>query len=191
MAFSDANRCTAKSKSSGQQCKNPAITGTNVCRLHGGAGVRHGADNPAFTTGLHVRYKDHLPPRILDKAKAFKEGDPLDIFDELAIQRALFVEYASRFQEGIPMTVHDVETLMNFTSEIMRSVERIVKIRNDTALTGAEVAFLMARAVEVAQKYFDDPDKQDQFLAELFGQSEDSTGVSRHPTLITGSARQS
>jgi hypothetical protein len=172
--------CNAKTRS-GTPCQRPAGWGTQHvgngrCKLHGG-----NAGRPIE----HGRYATVLPDRILKKAVIFKEGDPLDIFDELAIQRALFVEYAGRFQDGIPMTVHDVETLMNFTSEIMRSVERIVKIRNDTALTGAEVAYLMARAIEVAEKYFDDPAKQEQFLIDLFGQDETARDVRRNPALIT------
>ncbi len=30
-------RCTAKAKSTGNRCKNDAIRGSNVCRVHGGA----------------------------------------------------------------------------------------------------------------------------------------------------------
>ncbi len=32
----DANRCRAKSKRTGQQCKSPAVPGKRVCRIHGG-----------------------------------------------------------------------------------------------------------------------------------------------------------
>ncbi len=32
-----AHRCTAKSKQSGERCKQPAIHGGTVCRFHGGA----------------------------------------------------------------------------------------------------------------------------------------------------------
>ena len=33
----DGARCTAKSKTSGERCKNPPIPGGNVCHWHGGA----------------------------------------------------------------------------------------------------------------------------------------------------------
>ena len=33
----DGARCTAKSKSTGDRCKNPPIPGGRVCRVHGGA----------------------------------------------------------------------------------------------------------------------------------------------------------
>lgn len=191
MALSDANQCTAKSKSTGKRCKNPAIVGTNICRLHGGKGVRHGEDNPAYKTGTRVRYKEHLPERILAKAEQFSQGDPLDIFEELAIQRSLFADYASRFQAGIPMSLNDVSALMEFTTEIMRSVERIVKMRNETALTGAEINFLKARAVDVVRKYFDDPERQRQFIRDLFGLEEPSVDGPRRVELVGGTARGS
>ncbi|MDP8240533.1 MAG: hypothetical protein P9X24_15685 [Candidatus Hatepunaea meridiana] len=35
MAFKDAKRCTAKAKRSGERCKNPAVKGYAVCRVHG------------------------------------------------------------------------------------------------------------------------------------------------------------
>ncbi|MEM1009430.1 MAG: hypothetical protein AAGJ35_10525, partial [Myxococcota bacterium] len=31
-------RCAAKSKRSGKRCKNPAVKGWNVCRMHGARG---------------------------------------------------------------------------------------------------------------------------------------------------------
>lgn len=33
----DGKRCTAKSKTTGERCKNPPIPGGTVCRYHGGA----------------------------------------------------------------------------------------------------------------------------------------------------------
>lgn len=31
------DRCTAKARSTGEQCKNPPIKGATVCRMHGGS----------------------------------------------------------------------------------------------------------------------------------------------------------
>ena len=35
-----ATQCTATSKRSGKRCKNPAVRGWNVCRMHGAGGGR-------------------------------------------------------------------------------------------------------------------------------------------------------
>ena len=47
-----APRCTAKSKRTGQPCRNPAVRGWTVCRMHGaGGGARSGPANPNWRHG--------------------------------------------------------------------------------------------------------------------------------------------
>lgn len=65
MKKSDANpmqrahaspRCTAKSKRSSFPCKNPAVRGWAVCRMHGARGGRGaGKANPAYRHGLRTQ----------------------------------------------------------------------------------------------------------------------------------------
>ena len=46
-------RCTAHSKRSGTLCKNPAVRGWVVCRMHGaGGGQPSGAENSQWVHGL-------------------------------------------------------------------------------------------------------------------------------------------
>lgn len=171
-------QCKAKSKQSGERCKKDAVPGFDVCHIHGGK-----------STGrpiVHGRYSKHLRERLQSKAAAFVDGDALDIFDELALQRALFVEYAERFEHGTKMSLMDIQALMSMLNDIMRSAERIQKMRNETALTGAEVALLQARAVDVAIKYFDDPNKRRQFIKDLFGLEGDTTSGAERLELVDG-----
>lgn len=52
----DAPRCTARSKRSGLLCKNPAVKGWRVCRMHGaGGGHGPGKANPAYKHGMRSR----------------------------------------------------------------------------------------------------------------------------------------
>ena len=53
-------RCTALSKRSGFLCKNPAVRGWTVCRMHGARGGHgEGAANPAYRHGMRSReFKD-------------------------------------------------------------------------------------------------------------------------------------
>lgn len=44
-------QCTAKSKSTGERCKNPAVGGYNVCRLHGARGGAPKNNKNAVITG--------------------------------------------------------------------------------------------------------------------------------------------
>jgi hypothetical protein len=48
-------RCTALSKRSGFLCKNPAVRGWRVCRMHGaGGGQPSGAAHPNYRHGLRT-----------------------------------------------------------------------------------------------------------------------------------------
>jgi hypothetical protein len=50
-------RCKAKCKGRGDQCRNPAAYGMNVCRYHGSrkqSTVRRGEFHPAFRHGLET-----------------------------------------------------------------------------------------------------------------------------------------
>ena len=47
-----APRCTAKSKRTGQPCRNPAVRGWHVCRMHGaGGGAKPGKGHPNYRHG--------------------------------------------------------------------------------------------------------------------------------------------
>jgi len=49
-------RCTATSKRSGKPCKNAAVRGWKVCRMHGaGGGSKPGKEHPAYVHGLRSR----------------------------------------------------------------------------------------------------------------------------------------
>ena len=151
--------CDAKTRNGGT-CKNAPMQ-NGRCRMHGGK-----AGRPA----THGRYSTRIPAHIEELAESLKEGDPLDVMDELALQRALFTNYLSRFKnESIRPTLADLDYLTGWLSEITRTVERIYKIRNSTALTAAEVAFIASRIPEVVAKYIHDSEQRDKFVDELLG----------------------
>jgi hypothetical protein len=140
----------------------------DVCYFHGGKTPR-GKNSPNYKHGkrMNPRYRDYLPEAVRDKVESYQDNDPLDLLPELEVQRALFSTYIERFQEGSLLTAGDINMLMQWTEGISRMVERIVKMRNDTALTGAEVTFLVARMNDVITKYIA-PEKQQAFIDELF-----------------------
>ena len=65
-----APRCTARSKRSGLLCKNPAVKGWRVCRMHG-AGGGHGAGeaNPAYRHGMRSQEWVELRKEIGEMGK--------------------------------------------------------------------------------------------------------------------------
>jgi len=51
-----APRCTSYSKRSGILCKNPAVRGWAVCRMHGaGGGCKSGAKHPNYRHGMRTK----------------------------------------------------------------------------------------------------------------------------------------
>ena len=51
-----APRCTAHSKRSGFPCKNPAVRGWRVCRMHGaGGGAAGGETHPNYKHGMRAK----------------------------------------------------------------------------------------------------------------------------------------
>jgi hypothetical protein len=96
MALKDAPQCTAKSKSTGKQCCNPAVTGFKVCRVHGAGGKKKPGGRPA-THGRYSRLKrEHLRSLIEEYEQ---DPDPLNILPELAAARALFQDFTDRYDE--------------------------------------------------------------------------------------------
>lgn len=133
-------RCKAKSKQSGQQCKKNAVQGYEVCEIHGGKTPR-GMDSPHWKHGNTSIYRDYLPDKIKGKVAAFENADPLDLTHELALTRALLAEFISRF-ETTPLDAISISIMSDLVDRINKTVANISKIKNDTALTGAEVTFL-------------------------------------------------
>ena len=54
-------RCTARSKRTGEPCRNPAVLGWNVCRMHGARGGRHARSGPDWRKSVHTLQR--LDPR--------------------------------------------------------------------------------------------------------------------------------
>lgn len=168
--FNDkARQCNATAKSTGEQCKNPAVSGSTKCRLHGGNTPR-GEASPHFIHGARSKYRDSLPDAIREKVAVFEENDdPLNLVDELNTQRAIFSQFIARWrQPHIKMTEADIMRFNSLLDAIGRTVERMARIRNQQALTGAEVAYLKTRTIDVVVKYIDNPEKRRAFLHELF-----------------------
>lgn len=148
------------------------------CRMHGGASLS-GAEHPNYK---HGRYSLYVSASIEEKMQTVAETDPLDLLPELNVQRALFAQHLNAFQDKT-LTAFDIGFLMSWSAEIGRMVERIVKMRNETALTAAEVALIAARIPDVVTRYIHDPIKQQQFVADLF------SAVGTTPTADTRQAR--
>jgi len=135
--------CGAKAKHSGQPCQAQAMP-NGRCRVHGGK-----AGRPP-THGLRsIRYRSQLAERA---AEFLADPEPGNLAHELAMARALFQEFSSRF-DGFKARGEDIASMLAILSEITRIVERMAKIEDRHALTMAEVRYLTARMADILVKY--------------------------------------
>lgn len=90
-------RCTAKSKQSGQRCKNRPSPGMTVCRIHGGATPR-GIAAPTFK---HGKYSKHLPSRLIERYNdAVDDPALLEMRHEIALLDARLTDILGRVDTG-------------------------------------------------------------------------------------------
>ncbi|PSB14530.1 hypothetical protein C7B65_26315 [Phormidesmis priestleyi ULC007] len=132
MALKDATKCTARAKHSQQRCCNPAVTGYNVCRMHG-AGNK---GTPNLGSIKHGRYSRLKTEQLRSLVAEFEnDPDPMNLMGELAAARALFQDFTDRYVESTdalmlwsrsgetakPTQILDIGTAYKMVSEIRRS----------------------------------------------------------------------
>lgn len=75
-------RCKAKSKQTGERCKNPVAPGYEVCRFHGGRTPR----GPALPQFKHGRRSKYMPARLLTAyERALNDPQLFDLADSVAL----------------------------------------------------------------------------------------------------------
>jgi len=77
-AASNAPRCTAHSKRTGQPCQAPAVTGWRVCRFHGaGGGHQPGPSHPSWRHGIRSQEWLEERRRLNDLIRESREIEEL------------------------------------------------------------------------------------------------------------------
>ena len=90
-------QCRAKSKRSGERCRNVAIAGKDLCRMHGGT-AKVGPDNPAFK---HGKYSKVLPQGMVKRYHlAMSDPDRLALEHEIALVDARLMQLIERCETG-------------------------------------------------------------------------------------------
>lgn len=126
--------------------------------MHGGNGGR-----PI----IHGRYSFKHAASLQSKVQEYLDDpEPGNLLHELALMRALLQDFLDKMVDG---TVNTGARGFAFdmAESIGRTVERIAKIQNQTALTSAEVAYITARMTDLIEKYIDDPSRRAAFIEEL------------------------
>lgn len=90
-------RCRAKSKTTGERCKQPAMQDRDVCRYHGGKSPR-GLASPNFKHGHRSR---SMPARLLaDFEAALKDPELLSTRSDIAVLAARQEDLLRRVDSG-------------------------------------------------------------------------------------------
>lgn len=170
--------CGAKTRS-GTLCKKAGLK-NGRCALHGGKSLS-GVNHPNFKTGLYAK---DTPSQFHERAERFMNADPFDLVSEIALLRTLLAEYLSRF-EFSPLDEHAIFSMQSLVSEISKLAERLSRIKNETAITGAEIALLEVRITGSIVRYIDDPAKREAFIREIFGIDGDADTISISATSVS------
>lgn len=155
-------KCGAKTRTTGKPCKKPQGWGTQhvgfgKCRLHGGATpIKHGRYSLVHRQSLQAKVSEFLA-----------DPAPGDLSSELALTRALLQDYLNRFGEDVALPMTSIKHINDMVEQIGKTVERISRILNQTALTQAEVQVLQVTIADLLLRYMDDPDQRIAFLGEL------------------------
>jgi len=144
----DAKRCTATAKSTGERCQNPAVSGWDVCRLHGAGSPKEETTGGAPPT--HGRYSAKRRESLQEKIEEYRDENPAELWEELALLRALLQEWLSDLEA---VDEDAVGVILDLQGSIRRTLDTINKIQTRTALTQAEVEYLQARIADLFKSY--------------------------------------
>lgn len=156
--------CGAKLRGKDRTCQKSPMANKRRCRLHGGATP----SGPESTHYKHGRYALVFRGKLAEKfAHASADEEPLDLLPELAVQRSLLAQYVEVVSGKRTVRAGDVKNVSALAEDVVRTAATIAKVRNDTALTIAEVRFIQAGMMRLLEKYVTDPDRQRNFIEEL------------------------
>jgi hypothetical protein len=144
-----AQQCTATAKSTGERCQNPAVEGWDVCRFHGAGSPKNETTGGAPVK--HGRYSAKRRESLQEKLQEYREeDDPAELWEELALLRAVLQEWLGEVEEIDPETVG---VILDLQGSIRRTLDTINKIKTRSALTAAEVEYLQAKVADLFKTY--------------------------------------
>ncbi len=158
--------CGAKTRGGGT-CKKPPVPGKKRCRLHGGA-TPSGPDSANYKHGRYATvFRGALAEKFLH---ASEETAPLDLLPELSVQRAILAQHIETIsQKTNKPSIDQLKSISVLAEDVVRTAATIAKVRNDTALTIAEIKFIQQGMMRLIEKYVTDPNRRRDFIEELRG----------------------
>lgn len=133
------------------------------CKTHDRKGnAPKGPDHPNFKHGLYAEsFKGELKKKFVQNVGV---ADPLDVLPEIAAMRTLFQEYVSRFEHNQKVSRDDIHALTTWADRIVRAVTQAIRVRNESALTIAEIQFLRVGLTAAINDFIPDPERRAEFI---------------------------
>lgn len=128
-------QCTAKAKSTGERCRRDALTGVNVCQVHGGPGAlkTRGANNRHFKDGRHSKYfRPELAQRYHD---ALNDPNLLEQRNELAVLDTMLSQAIERMESDAGYSL----TLWRQLEADVQGMEKAIKLEDYPTLIALHV----------------------------------------------------
>lgn len=152
-------QCRAKSKRTGERCKQGSVPGKDLCRHHGGAkGSGVNWEKPVQVK--HARYSKSLPADLAERYEYFKtDPDILSLKPEIATARAFFERFSQQLVEGQGLSAEVGGELRAWLDQIGRITERCDKILNGERYTLRidQVDLLKRQILDVIERCVSDP----------------------------------
>jgi hypothetical protein len=157
--------CGAKTRGGGK-CRKAAMT-NGRCKLHGGK-TPSGPDSVHYKHGRYATvFRGALAEKFLH---ATEEEKPFDLLPELAVQRAVLSQHIEAIsQKSNKPSIDELKSISVLAEDVVRTAATIAKVRNDTAMTVAEIKFIQAGMMRLIEKYVPDPNRRRNFIEELRG----------------------
>lgn len=122
-------QCTAKSKHTGQQCRNNAMDGRNVCRMHGGKTPRGIASANYKGKG----FSKHLPTRFKEIYDSIEDDLEHNLLSRNIKTREMFIREKLERLEDAP----DSEKAWNELRTLVDDIKKAYADTNDGAMAKA------------------------------------------------------
>jgi hypothetical protein len=151
--------CGAKLRGKDRTCRKPPMA-NGKCRLHGGLTP----NGPASANYQHGRYASVFKGRLAEKFQRADEK-PLDLLPELRVQRTLLTQYIEKV--GDKDSFVELKRISALTEDVVRTAATIAKVRNETALTVAEIKFIQIEMLRLINEFIPDPERRRNFIERL------------------------
>lgn len=159
------DKCTAKSKQSGERCKRWPTVGGTVCKFHGGASLQ-GIASPQFKTG---RYSKYLPTKLAESYHiAIEDPELLSLRHEIGMVDAYVSDQLERFGDYATPTQFQ-EVLLPLIEQRRRLVDSEAKRLKElqTSITIEKAMGIIAALAGIVKLHVTDPDQLRAISAEL------------------------